>query len=109
MPKVAMIEVPDKEDDTFFRIHQAKVAVTDADVCRPSPKQKSPHGDEAECPTGNDAPASQDWKAAKHMPPIVAPQEWLKPFKTKWTWRAIKDAKNESAARAILLNWIHKI
>ncbi|PBK62708.1 hypothetical protein ARMSODRAFT_895345 [Armillaria solidipes] len=39
---------------------------------------------------------------------MVAPQEWLKPFETKWTWRTIKDAKDESTTRAVLLNWIHK-
>ncbi|SJL10459.1 uncharacterized protein ARMOST_13845 [Armillaria ostoyae] len=32
-PKVAMIEVPDEEDDTSFRLHQVKVAATDADAC----------------------------------------------------------------------------
>ncbi|SJL12748.1 uncharacterized protein ARMOST_16179 [Armillaria ostoyae] len=87
---------------------QNKVAATNADACGPSLKRKSPHGNEAECPIGNDTSVSKDREAAKHMLPVVTPQEWLKPFETEWTWRAIKDAKNESAARAILLNWIHK-
>ncbi|PBK58682.1 hypothetical protein ARMSODRAFT_900217 [Armillaria solidipes] len=39
---------------------------------------------------------------------MATPQEWLKPFETEWTWRAIKNAKDESTARAVLLNWIHK-
>ncbi|SJL16277.1 uncharacterized protein ARMOST_19797 [Armillaria ostoyae] len=104
-----MIEVPNEEDDTSFRLHQAKVAATDADACRPSPKRKSPLRErEAERPIDNDTLVSKGWEAVKHVPPTVAPQEWLKPFKTEWTWRAIKDAKDESTARAVLLNWIHK-
>ncbi|SJL01310.1 uncharacterized protein ARMOST_04630 [Armillaria ostoyae] len=106
---VVMIEVPDHEDDTSFKLQQNKVAATNADACGPSPKQKSPLQErEAERPIGNDTSVSKGWEAAKHMPPTVAPQEWLKPFETEWTWRAIKDAKDESSARAILLNWIHK-
>ncbi|SJL18801.1 uncharacterized protein ARMOST_22402 [Armillaria ostoyae] len=106
---VVMIEVPDEEDDTSFTLQQNKVAATDADACGPSPKRKSPLMEkEAERPIGNDTLVSKDQEAAKHVPPTVAPQEWLKPFETEWTWRAIKDAKDESSARAILLNWIHK-
>ncbi|SJL17403.1 uncharacterized protein ARMOST_20953 [Armillaria ostoyae] len=106
---VVMIEVPDEEDDTSFTLQQNKVAATDADACGPSPKQKSPLMEkEAEHPIGNDTSVSKGREAAKHAPPMVAPQEWLKPFETEWTWRAIKDAKDESSARAILLNWIHK-
>ncbi|SJL04179.1 uncharacterized protein ARMOST_07539 [Armillaria ostoyae] len=107
-PKVTIIEVPDKEDDTSFRLHQAKAAAADADTCGPSPKRKSPYGDEAKCPSGNDTMVSKGQETAKHVPPMATAHEWLKPFETEWTWRAIKDAKDESAARAILLNWIHK-
>ncbi|SJL04219.1 uncharacterized protein ARMOST_07580 [Armillaria ostoyae] len=106
---VVMIEVPDEEDDTSFTLQQNKVAATDADACGPSPKRKSPLMEkEAERPIGNDTSVSKGREAAKHVPPMAAPQEWLKPFETEWTWRAIKDAKDESSARAILLNWIHK-
>ncbi|SJL09551.1 uncharacterized protein ARMOST_12931 [Armillaria ostoyae] len=106
---VVMIEVPDEEDDTSFILQQNKVAATDADACGPSPKRKSPLMEkEAERPIGNDTSVSEGREAAKHAPLTVAPQEWLKPFETEWTWRAIKDAKDESSARAILLNWIHK-
>ncbi|PBK71422.1 hypothetical protein ARMSODRAFT_1017321 [Armillaria solidipes] len=35
---VAMIEVPDEEDDTSFKLQQNKAAAADADACRPSPK-----------------------------------------------------------------------
>ncbi|SJL07232.1 uncharacterized protein ARMOST_10575 [Armillaria ostoyae] len=49
-----------------------------------------------------------DREAVKHVPLVVTPHEWLKPFETEWTWRAIKDTKDESTARATLLNWIHK-
>ncbi|SJL06737.1 uncharacterized protein ARMOST_10079 [Armillaria ostoyae] len=106
---VVMIEVPDEEDDTSFKLQQNKVAATDADACGPSPKRESPLMErEAERPIGNNPLRSEDREAAKYMPPVVAPHEWLKPFETKWTWRAIKDAKNESITRAILLNWIHK-
>ncbi|SJL17443.1 uncharacterized protein ARMOST_20993 [Armillaria ostoyae] len=106
---VVMIEVPDEDDDTSFKLQQNKVAATDADACRPSLKRQSPLMErEAERPIGNNPLRSEDREAVKHVPPVVAPQEWLKPFKTEWTWRAIKDAKDESAARAILLNWIHK-
>ncbi|SJL10209.1 uncharacterized protein ARMOST_13593 [Armillaria ostoyae] len=106
---VVMIEVPDEEDDTSFVLQQNKVAATDADACGPSPKRKSPLMEkEAERPIGNDTSVSKGREAAKHAPSTAAPQEWLKPFETEWTWRAIKDAKDESSARAILLNWIHK-
>ncbi|SJL08033.1 uncharacterized protein ARMOST_11392 [Armillaria ostoyae] len=106
---VVMIEVPDEEDDTSFILQQNKVAATDADACGPSTKRKSPLMEkEAERPIGNDTSVSEGREAAKHAPPTVTPQEWLKPFETEWTWRAIKDAKDESSARAILLNWIHK-
>ncbi|SJL06708.1 uncharacterized protein ARMOST_10050 [Armillaria ostoyae] len=106
---VVMIEVPDEDDDTSFKLQQNKVAATDADACRPSLKRQSPLMEkEAEHPIGNDPLRSKDREAAKHAPSVGAPQEWLKPFETEWTWRAIKDAKNESAARSILLNWIHK-
>ncbi|SJL13535.1 uncharacterized protein ARMOST_16979 [Armillaria ostoyae] len=106
---VVMIKVPDEDDDTSFRLQQNKVAATDADTCRPSPKRESPLQErEAEHPIGNDTSVSEGQEAAKHMPLMGTPQEWLKPFETKWTWRAIKDTKDESAARAILLNWIHK-
>ncbi|SJL12751.1 uncharacterized protein ARMOST_16182 [Armillaria ostoyae] len=106
---VVMIEVPDEDDDTSFKLQQNKVAATDADACRPSLKRQSPLMEkEAEHPIGNDPLRSEDREAAKHAPSVGAPQEWLKPFETEWTWRAIKDAKNESAARSILLNWIHK-
>ncbi|SJL08820.1 uncharacterized protein ARMOST_12191 [Armillaria ostoyae] len=106
---VVMIEIPDEEDDTSFIRQQNKVAATNADTCGPSPKRKSPLMEkEAEHPIGNDTSVSKGREAAKHAPPTVAPQEWLKPFETEWTWRAIKDAKDESSARAILLNWIHK-
>ncbi|SJL07242.1 uncharacterized protein ARMOST_10585 [Armillaria ostoyae] len=70
-------------------------------------KQESPHGDEARHPSGNDTLVSKGQEAVKPTPLTVA-SEWLKPFKTEWTWRAIKDAEDESTARAILLNWIHK-
>ncbi|SJL13410.1 uncharacterized protein ARMOST_16853 [Armillaria ostoyae] len=106
---VVMIEVPDHEDDTSFRLQQNKVAATDADACGPFPKRESPLQErEAECPIGHNTPVSEGQEAAKHVPPTGTPQEWLKPFETEWTWRAIKDARDESAARAILLNWIHK-
>ncbi|SJL15094.1 uncharacterized protein ARMOST_18576 [Armillaria ostoyae] len=106
---VVMIEVPDQDDDTSFVLQQNKVAATDADACGPSPKRKSPLMEkEAERPIGNDTSVSKGREAAKHAPPTATPQEWLKPFETEWTWRAIKDAKDESSARAILLNWIHK-
>ncbi|SJL16754.1 uncharacterized protein ARMOST_20283 [Armillaria ostoyae] len=106
---VVMIEIPNEEDDTSFIRQQNKVAATDADACGPSPKRKSPLMEkEAERPIGNDTSVSKGREAAKHAPPTVASQEWLKPFETEWTWRAIKDAKDESSARAILLNWIHK-
>ncbi|SJL15506.1 uncharacterized protein ARMOST_19006 [Armillaria ostoyae] len=106
---VVMIEIPDEEDDTSFILQQNKVAATDADACGPSPKRKSPLMEkEAERPIGNDTSVSKGREAAKHAPPTVAPQEWLKPFEAEWTWRAIKDAKDESSARTILLNWIHK-
>ncbi|SJL16280.1 uncharacterized protein ARMOST_19800 [Armillaria ostoyae] len=106
---VVMIEVPDQDDDTSFILQQNKVAATDADACGPSPKRKSPFMEKkAERPIGNDTSVSEGREAAKHAPPTVTPQEWLKPFETEWTWRAIKDAKDESSARAILLNWIHK-
>ncbi|SJL07034.1 uncharacterized protein ARMOST_10377 [Armillaria ostoyae] len=95
---VIMIEVPDEDDGTSFKLQQNKVAATDADACGPSPKRQSPLMEkEAEHPIGNDTLVSEGQEAAKHMPPT-----------TKWTWRAIKDAKDESAARVILLNWIHK-
>ncbi|SJK97340.1 uncharacterized protein ARMOST_00592 [Armillaria ostoyae] len=106
---VVMIKVPDHEDDTSFKLQQNKVAATDADACRPSPKRESPLQErEAEHPIGNDTSVSEGREAAKHAPPTVTSHEWLKPFETEWTWRAIKDAKDESATRAILLNWIHK-
>ncbi|SJL01489.1 uncharacterized protein ARMOST_04811 [Armillaria ostoyae] len=106
---VVMIEVPDQDDDTSFILQQNKVTATDAGACGPSPKRKSPLMEkEAERPIGNDTSVSKGREAAKHAPPTVAPHEWLKPFETEWTWRAIKDAKDESSARAILLNWIHK-
>ncbi|SJL00662.1 uncharacterized protein ARMOST_03975 [Armillaria ostoyae] len=96
---VVMIEVPDQEDDTSFVLQQNKVAATDADACGPSPKRKSPLMEkEAERPLGNDTSVSKGQEAAKHAPLTEAPQEWLKPFETEWTWRAIKDAKNESSA-----------
>ncbi|SJL03631.1 uncharacterized protein ARMOST_06988 [Armillaria ostoyae] len=95
--------------DSAGKLHQVKVAATDADTCGPSPKRKSPLQErEAECPIGNGTSVPQGREAAKHMPPMVAQHEWLKPFETEWTWRAIKDTKDESIARAILLNWIHK-
>ncbi|SJL13670.1 uncharacterized protein ARMOST_17118 [Armillaria ostoyae] len=84
---VVMIEVPDQDDDTSFVLLQQN---------------------KAERPIGNDTLVSKGREAAKHTPPTVAPKEWLKPFETEWTWRAIKDAKNESSTRTILLNWIHK-
>ncbi|SJL05726.1 uncharacterized protein ARMOST_09062 [Armillaria ostoyae] len=106
---VVMIEVPDEEDNTSFTLQQNKVAATDADACGPSPKRKSPLMEkEAKRPIGNNTSVSKGREAAKHAPPTIAPQEWLKPIETEWTWRAIKDAKDESSARAILLNWIHK-
>ena len=72
-----MVEVPDKEDDTAFQLHQAKQA----------------------------KPAN--------TPKLLTPSKetrfkWLKLFETEWTWRAIRDTKDESAARSVLLNWIHK-
>ncbi|SJL04863.1 uncharacterized protein ARMOST_08234 [Armillaria ostoyae] len=106
---VGLIEVPDDKDDTLFRLQQNKVAATDADTCGPSLKRKSPLMErEAERPIGNDTSVSKGREAAKYAPPMVAPQEWLKPFETEWTWRAIKNAKDKSSAQAILLNWIHK-
>ncbi|SJL14246.1 uncharacterized protein ARMOST_17702 [Armillaria ostoyae] len=106
---VVMIEIPDQDDDTSFILQQNKVTATNAGACRPSPKQKSPLMEkEAEHPIGNDTSVSKGQEAVKNTPPMGAPQEWLKPFETEWTWRAIKDAKSESAARTILLNWIHK-
>ncbi|SJL06751.1 uncharacterized protein ARMOST_10093 [Armillaria ostoyae] len=89
------------------RLHQAKAAAADVDTCRSSLKQKSPYENEAECLIGNNTSVSKGQEAAKHVP-LMVPQGWLKPFKTEWTWRVIEDTKDESAARAILLNWIHK-
>ncbi|SJL18732.1 uncharacterized protein ARMOST_22332 [Armillaria ostoyae] len=75
---VVMIEVPDEEDDTSFTLQQNKVAATDADACRPSPKRKSPLMEkEAERPIGNDTSVSKGQEAAKHAPPTAAPQECL--------------------------------
>ncbi|SJL18990.1 uncharacterized protein ARMOST_22595 [Armillaria ostoyae] len=104
-----MVEVPDEEDDTSFLLANLRAAAADADACGPFLKRKSPLLErEAECPTGNDTSVSKGREAAKHVPLMVAPHEWLKPFETEWTWRAIKDAKSETAGRAVLLNWIHK-
>ncbi|SJL14237.1 uncharacterized protein ARMOST_17693 [Armillaria ostoyae] len=106
---VVMIEVPDHEDDTSFKLQQNKVAATDADACRPSLKRQSPLMEkEAECPIGNDTPVSKGQEAAKHVPSMVTPQEWLKPFETEWTWRAIKDTKDEKSSTTSLRVSIHQ-
>ena len=75
--QVTMVEIPDEEDNTAFRLHLAKQA-------KPAKGPKAP------------------------TPPKPCGPEWLKLFETEWTWRAIRDAKDESAARSVLLNWIHK-
>ncbi|PBK68127.1 hypothetical protein ARMSODRAFT_1020150 [Armillaria solidipes] len=104
---VVMVEVPNKEDDTSFRIYQMKVAATNADTCRPSPKRKGPHGYEAGCPSGNDSSESEGREAAKHAP-LMDTQGWLKPFEVDWTLRTVQKAQTDNATRAVLFVWVHK-
>ncbi|SJL09289.1 uncharacterized protein ARMOST_12666 [Armillaria ostoyae] len=106
--QVPKLLVRAEQSERHPRIYQAKATAADAGAYGSSLEQKSPHGDEARCPSGNDTSVSEGQEAVKHTLPMVTTQEWLKPFKTEWTWRAIRDAKDKLATKAVLLNWIHK-
>ncbi len=87
-PKVCMVEVPDKEDDTSFKQWQ-KANLT------PSV-----------------APEVTQSMVARSTDPSVKTEkvlhEWLTLFGAEWTLCGIKEVRMESEAKAILKNWIHK-
>ncbi len=86
--QVQVEEIPDDEDDMSFQLSQKA-------------NQKSPVAHEE---TQLTVAKSLDSGAKTEK----VPHEWLKPFEAEWMLRAIKEARTESEARAILKNWIHK-
>ncbi len=86
--QVQVEEIPDDEDDTSFLLSQK----TNKNL-----------------PIAHEETQSMVAKFSDSgVKTEKVPHEWLKPFEAEWTLRRIKEAKTESEARAILLNWIHK-
>ncbi len=83
-----MVEVPDEEDDTSFKMN------TKANLTPPvaSEVTQSMVAD----------PPGPGTKTEK------VPHEWLKPFGAEWTLHGIIEARMESEVKVILKNWIHK-
>ncbi len=120
--QVAMIKVPDKEDDTAYQqwLTKGSLIVT-------------PTRPVATLPTPPDSPIQigrtytngqtyHDWQTQGKVtsPMVVAPsaanakvrevprQGWMKPLSVDWTLRNVQEARSDNAAHAQLMLWMHK-
>ncbi|SJL04343.1 uncharacterized protein ARMOST_07709 [Armillaria ostoyae] len=81
---VTCIEIPDEDDDTAFQIWLAKertLAVAKKEATSDEP--------------------------ARSSPTKSTPHRWYKPFEVDWMLRAVCEARNDNAARAVLFVWTH--
>ncbi|SJL18203.1 uncharacterized protein ARMOST_21781 [Armillaria ostoyae] len=82
---VVMVEVPDEEDDTAYKIWLTKertLAITKKEATSNEPARSSTTS--------------------------TTMRGWCKPFEVDWTLRAICEAQNDNATRAALFVWAHK-
>ncbi len=120
--QVAMIEVPDEEDDTTYQRWLAKgspiVTPTRPVATLPTP----PDSPIQIGRTYTDGQTYQDWQTQGKVtsPTVVVPsvanakvqevprQGWMKPLLVDWTLRNVQEARSDNAARAQLVLWMHK-
>ncbi len=120
--QVAMIEVPDKEDDTAY---QQWVAKGSPIVTPTRPVAMLPMPPDSPIQIGRtytDNQTYRDWQTQGKVtsPTVVAPitadakvrevprQGWMKPLSADWTLRNIQEARSDNATHAQLVLWMHK-
>ncbi len=121
-PQVAMIEVPNKDDDTAYQQWLAKGSPV-ANPTRPVATLPTPPNSPIQIGrTYTDGQTYQDWQTQSKVtsPTVVAPsaanakvreaprQGWMKPLSACWTLQNVQEARSSNnAARAQLVLWMH--
>ncbi len=117
-----MIEVPNEDDDTAYQRWLAKGSPI---VTPTRPVATLPMPPDSPIQIGRtytDGQTYHDWQTQSQVtsPTVVASsvtnakvrevprQGWMKPLLADWILRNIQEARNNNAARAQLLLWIHK-
>ncbi len=120
--QVAIIEVPDEDDDTAYQRWLAKGSPI---VTPTRPVATLPMPPDSPIQIGRtytDGQTYQDWQTQGKVtsPTVVAPstanakvpevprQGWMKPLSVDWTLRNVQEARSDNAARAQLVLWMHK-
>ncbi len=120
--QVAMIEVPDEEDDTAYQWWLAKGSPI---VTPTRPVAMLPMPPDSPIQIGRtytDSQTYQDWQTQSKVtsPTVVAStatnakaqevshQGWIKPLSVDWTLRNVQEACSNNAACAQLVLWMHK-
>ncbi len=120
--QVAMIKVPDKEDDTAYQQWLAKGSPI-VTLTRPVVTLQMPPNSPIQIGRMyTDGQTYQDRQTQSKVtsPTVVAPitanakvwevprQGWMKPLSVEWTLQNIQEARSDNAARAQLVLWMHK-
>lgn len=108
--QVAMIEVPDEEDDFSYQKWVANGSPTISPK-RPNPTLPTPPDSPTQAPMKPIHPeVTSPTVATPSMASAKAPetpQGWLKPDSAEWTLHALRLARTDNAAHAHLSMWIH--